>query len=457
MLLRVRVAMHMQTDCWALVSCLQIALRQRLCFRCFVFHVCIHTSCCMLRGLQLDPLSEEPHDNSASLQSCVTKAVAPAWRGKYRKLQLPSQHLALAPTAHTAAGGRLTRSAAADAAAAEVMLGLAGASACSATPSHDPSPTVGTASSLMGPPSTTVSPAVDQGPVATASLSAASRPQSPAPPSLPAMQAGSIAAPGQHQAAAATAPPGCLLPVAALVSIHPAGAAIADSQMVPANSSSPSGSPSLKASYPPPQGVTHQLDPAPPSAALLPTVRLSPTAFSTLKDLLEDPAAALALSAREAAGLLADVEVPRAAALDNAAHENSAIPAQPMVASGLARSRTGRSSSVPRHLLWQSSEPAGPTGDLAVPSDSSRAARADASLQPDGIDILADPSSPHDTAFTMHDSMAAPEHPASATSGSPDVLDQLPPLVPTRRAVLRASNGGSPDSVKDLDLNTLNS
>jgi len=163
----------MQTDCWALVSCLQIALRQRLCFRCFVFHVCIDTSCCMLRGLQLDPLSEEPHDNSASLQSCVTKAVAPAWRGKYRKLQLPSQHLALAPTAHTAAGGRLTRSAAADAAAAEVMLGLAGASACSATPSHDPSPTVGTASSLMGPPSTAVSPVVDQGPVATASLSAA--------------------------------------------------------------------------------------------------------------------------------------------------------------------------------------------------------------------------------------------------------------------------------------------
>ncbi len=114
----------------------------------------------MLRGLQLDPLSEQPFDNSALLQSRVKNAVAPAQRGKSGKLhqlQLPSQHLALAPAAHATGRGRLTRSA--DAAAAEVMLGWAGASALSAPPTHDPSPTVGTLSSLMGPPSRAVSPA----------------------------------------------------------------------------------------------------------------------------------------------------------------------------------------------------------------------------------------------------------------------------------------------------------
>ncbi len=441
----------------------------------------------MLRGLQLDPLSQEPHDNSATLQSRVTKAVAPAQRGNYRKLpqlQLPSQHLALAPTAHAAGGGRLTRSAAADAAAAEVMLGLAGASACSAAPSHDPSPTVGTPSSPMGPPSTAVSPAVDQGPVAAASLPAASRLQSAAFPSLPAMQPGSIVLPGQHQAA--TASPGCLLPVADLVSAHPAGAAIADSQMVLAHSSAPRGSPPSKASYPPPQGVRHQLDPGPSSAALLPTMRLSATAFSTLEDLLKDPAAALALSAREAAGPLADVEVPKAprprrlcsaqstpgwrcaltlpstsddrfqrmrevgplpapAALDSAAHEYSAVPARPMMASNPARFTTGHNALVSRHLSWQPSKPGGPTGDLALPSGSGRAARADASQRPGGTDTMADPSSPHDTAFTTHDSTAAPEQPASATSGSPAELHQLPPLVPRRLS--HASNAGNSDTV----------
>ena len=253
----------------------------------------------MLRGLQLGPLSEEPFDNSAFPQSRVKKVVAPAQRGKSGKLhqlQLPSQHLALAPAAHAAGGGRLTRSAAADAAAAEVMLGLAGASPLAAAPSQDPSPT-GTLSSLMGPPSTTVPPAVDQGPAATASLPAASRPQSPAFSSLP----GSVASPGQ-QAAAATVPPGCRLPVAALVPLHPSGAANADSQMVLATSSAPRGSPPSLPLHPPPQGVRHQLDLALPAAALLPSVSLSATASSTLEDLLKDPAAALALFAREAAG-----------------------------------------------------------------------------------------------------------------------------------------------------------
>ncbi len=335
----------------------------------------------MLRGLQLGPLSEEPFDNSAFPQSRVKKVVAPAQRGKSGKLhqlQLPSQHLALAPAAHAAGGGRLTRSAAADAAAAEVMLGLAGASPLAAAPSQDPSPT-GTLSSLMGPPSTTVPPAVDQGPAATASLPAASRPQSPAFSSLP----GSVASPGQ-QAAAATVPPGCRLPVAALVPLHPSGAANADSQMVLATSSAPRGSPPSLALHPPPQGVRHQLDLALPAAALLPSVSLSATASSTLEDLLKDPAAALALFAREAAGLLADIEVPRAprphlpgwrcaltlpcttddgfqrmhevgplpapAALDSAPHEYSAIPTRPMMASDFARFTTGHNALVSRQF-----------------------------------------------------------------------------------------------------------
>ncbi len=366
----------------------------------------------MLRGLQLDPLSEEPRDDSTLLQSRVKKAGAPAQRGKSRKLhqlQLPTQHLALAPTAHAAGGGRLTRSAAADAAAAEVVLGLAGASPLSAPPSHVPSPTVGTLSSLMRPPSTTVSPAVDQGPAATASLPAASRPQSAAVPSLPAMQPSSVASPGQHQAAAARVPPGCRLPVAALLPLHPAGAANADSQMVLATSSAPRGSPPSKALHPPPQGVRHQLDLALPAAALLPSVSLSASASSRLEDLLKDPAAALARFAREAAGLLADVEVPRAprphrlpsvqstpgwrcaltlpcsaddgfqsmrgvgplpapAALDSAPHEYSAIPARPMMASDFARFTKGHNALVSHQFSWQPSKPAGPTGHLALPS-----------------------------------------------------------------------------------------
>ena len=58
---------------------------------------------------------------------------------------------------------------------------------------------------------------------------------------------------------------------------------------------------------------------------------------------------------------------------------------------------------------------------------------------------MADPSSPHGIAFTVHDSMAAPEQPASATSGSPAELHQLLPLVPRRLS--HASNAGNSDTV----------
>ncbi len=58
---------------------------------------------------------------------------------------------------------------------------------------------------------------------------------------------------------------------------------------------------------------------------------------------------------------------------------------------------------------------------------------------------MADQGSPHVTGFTMHDSMAAPEQPASATSGSPAELHQLPPLVPRRLS--HTSNAVNSDAV----------
>ncbi len=206
---------------------------------------------------------------------------------------------------------------------------------------------------------------------------------------------------------------------------------------------------------------------------------------SRLEDLLKDPAAALALFAREAAGLLADIVVPRAprphrlpsvqstpgwrcaltlpcpahdgfqrmrevgplpaaAALDIAPHQYSVLPARPMMASDFASFTTGHNTLLSCQFSWQPSKPAGPTGHLALPSVSGRAVRADVSL-PDGTDTVADQGSPHETAFTMHDSLAAPEQPASATSGSPAQLHQLPPLV--SRRLSHASNAGNSDPV----------
>lgn len=132
------------------------------------------------------------------------------------------------------------------------------------------------------------------------------------------------------------------------------------------------------------------------------------------------------------------------AALDSAVHEYSAIPARPMMASDFARFTTSHNALVSRQFSWQPSKPAGPTGHLALPSVSGRAVRADVSL-PDGTDTMADQGNPHVTGFTMHDSMAVPEQPASATSGHPAELHQLPPLVPRRLS--HTSNAGNSHAV----------